>query len=81
MDPATLDLVLPEAGQVEAGAGVASDANVAAAAADRAEARRSWRSAAAVARIMGCPLARDLLAATVYTSSESECSGGDGAGG
>lgn len=57
MDPATLDLV-------------GSDAT-SATAADRAEARRSWRSAAAVARVMGCPLGRDTLAATVYASSDA----------
>eukprot|EP00740_Mantoniella_antarctica_P002777 CAMPEP_0181365862 /NCGR_PEP_ID=MMETSP1106-20121128/10341_1 /TAXON_ID=81844 /ORGANISM="Mantoniella antarctica, Strain SL-175" /LENGTH=654 /DNA_ID=CAMNT_0023481061 /DNA_START=513 /DNA_END=2474 /DNA_ORIENTATION=+ len=57
MDPATLNLVRSASGT--------------AAATDRVEARRSWRSAAAVARAMGCRLGRDTLAATVYASAEA----------
>ena len=59
MDPATLDLV--------SGDGAEWSATVA----DRVCARRSWRSAAAVARAMGCPLGRDTLAATVYAAAEA----------
>ena len=71
MDPATLDLVRPHVN----GDSATDSADDSAAAADCAEARRSWRSAAAVARVMGCPLGRDTLAVTVYASSDAGVGG------
>ena len=68
MDPATLDMVGARSSGKGADGGADGGADALAADA-RTQARRAWRSAAAVCRAIGGSLPRDVAAATVFSSA------------